>query len=353
MQRPELLLRQSVWMTETENSAVVLSSRIRLARNLENVPFPHALAPKDASLLEQELAQVLMKAEVNEEKLTYLSLNKLSSIEQQVLLEKHLISPALVNSPISSGVALTADHSVAVMINEEDHLRIQVLLPGNALRATYDLANELDDDLEKQLDFAYREAQGYLTSCPTNVGTGLRASVMVHLPALVMTNQVQQVLGALTHLGLTVRGLYGEGSQAYGHIFQISNQITLGKSEEDIFAHLEAVTHQVVEHELQAREALLKQARLILEDKVWRAYGTLQNARLLTSEDAMHLLSHSRLGADMGILPRPKQTFTNLLVDTLPGCLQFNFDQELDAAERDERRAHYIRAAFQESPSDI
>lgn len=350
MQRTELLLRQSAWMKEKLDSPVVLSSRIRLARNLDKAPFPHALPQAEAKQIEHKLAQVLREVQIGKQTLTYLSLSQLSDIEQQVLIEKHLVSPALINSDIAAGVALAEDHSLAVMVNEEDHLRLQVLLPGNSLRETYHLANELDDALEQELDFAYREAQGYLTSCPTNVGTGLRASVMVHLPALTMTNQVQQVLGALTHLGLAIRGLYGEGSQAFGHIFQISNQITLGKSEEDIFTHLEAVTCQVVEHELKAREALCQQARLMLEDKVWRARGTLQNARLLTSEDAMHLLSQSRLGEDMGILPKSKRTFANLLVNSLPGCLQYILDQELEAGERDERRAQYIRTVFQDSP---
>lgn len=345
MKRKELFLRHSLWMQENPQSPVVLSSRIRLARNLENIPFPQGLSLEASQELENKLSETLHCAEFAEDKLDYFSLADLTTIEQHVLIEKHLISPGFVASRGARGVALTKDHKVSVMVNEEDHLRLQVILPGNQLRETFQLANNVDDELEKYLDFAYREAQGYLTACPTNVGTGMRASVMVHLPALVMGQQVQRILGALTHLGLAVRGLYGEGSQAYGHLFQVSNQITLGKSEEDIITHLEAVTGQIVEHEVQAREKLLRDARLALEDKVWRARGTLQNARLLTSEEAMELLSLDRLGIDLGILPKHKASFTTLLVDTLPASLQYVLDQELDPGQRDEQRAKFIRQA--------
>ncbi|MHB1654447.1 MAG: protein arginine kinase [Desulfitobacteriaceae bacterium] len=346
MERKELLLIHSAWMEEMESSTVVLSSRIRLARNLENIPFPHVLSQDEAKTTEEIIIGAIESITVEQEKVTYLSLASLTPIERQVLIEKHLISPALVNNPRARGVALADDHRIAIMVNEEDHLRIQVLLPGNQLTETYRLAGEVDDALERQLDFAYREAQGYLTACPTNVGSGLRASVMVHLPALTMTNRIQQVLGALNHLGLAVRGLYGEGSQAFGHIFQVSNQITLGKSEEDILAHLSAVTGQIVEHEIQAREALKQQVPLALEDKVWRARGILQNARLLTAEDTMHLLSNDRLGIDMGILPKVTNTFTTLLVESHPGCLQYILDQELDPSQRDTERARLIREAL-------
>jgi len=348
MMRKELLLQHSAWMTETD-SPVVISSRVRLARNLEDFPFPHVLNQEGAGQVEQTVSQVLTDLRVNEEPLLYISLTDLNSVEHQVLVEKHLISPSLGGSSGARGVALAHDHRYAVMVNEEDHLRIQVLLPGNQLLETHRLATALDDALEAKLDFAYRESQGYLTACPTNVGTGLRASVMVHLPGLVITKQVQRVLGALTRLGLAVRGLYGEGSQAFGHMFQVSNQITLGKSEEDILTHLEAVTGQIVEHELKARDLLQQQMPMFLEDKVWRARGTLQNARLLSSEDAIHLLSHDRLGSDMGLLPKIKDGFSTLIVDTRSGCLQYILDRELDPKQRDEERARLIRDAMREA----
>ncbi|AFQ42274.1 protein arginine kinase [Desulfosporosinus meridiei] len=342
MIRKELLLQHSAWMSETD-SPVVISSRVRLARNLEDFPFPHGLNSEGAAQVEKTVAKVLTDNEGNNVDLIYIPLTELNTIEQQVLIEKHLISPSLGGATGARGVALAPDHRYAVMVNEEDHLRIQVLLPGNQLLESHRLATGLDDLLEAKLDFAYRESQGYLTSCPTNVGTGLRASVMVHLPGLVITKQVQQVLGAVTRLGLAVRGLYGEGSQAFGHIYQISNQITLGKSEEDILSHLDAVTGQIVEHELQARDLLRRQTPMLLEDKVWRARGTLQNARLLSSEDAMHLLSHDRLGTDMGLLPKTKDCFATLIVDTRPGCLQYILDRELDPGLRDQERARLVR----------
>ncbi|MDP4159385.1 MAG: protein arginine kinase [Bacillota bacterium] len=342
MMSKELLLKHSAWMTETD-SPVVISSRVRLARNLEDFPFPHVLNSEGAAQVEQKVSQVLLNIQIEGEQLEYISLTDLNNIEHQVLIEKHLISPSLGGSKGARGVALANDHRYAVMVNEEDHIRVQVLLPGNQLLETHRLATELDDALEAKLDFAYRESQGYLTACPTNVGTGLRASVMVHLPGLVMMKQVQQVLGALAQLGLAVRGLYGEGSQAFGHIFQVSNQITLGKSEEDILTHLEAVTGQIIEHELQARELLRRQIPMQLEDKVWRARGTLQNARIISSEDAMHLLSHDRLGTDMGLLPKIKDGFASLIVDTRPGCLQYILDRELNTSQRDVERAKMIR----------
>ena len=337
----ELLLQNSAWMVETD-SPVVISSRVRLARNLEEFPFPQVLEAEGARQVEETISEALGQAKAGGDSLDYISLNSLSSIEHQVLIEKHLISPNLGGHP-ASGVALAPDHKYAVMVNEEDHLRIQVLLPGRQLSEALRLASELDDALEEKLDLAYRENYGYLTACPTNVGTGLRASVMVHLPGLVMTKQVQQVLGGLTNLGLAIRGLYGEGSQAYGHIFQVSNQITLGKSEEDILAYLEAVTGQILDHELKARQYLRRQKPVYLEDKVWRARGTLQNARLLTSEDAMQLLSLDRLGTDLGLLPKNKDSFATLLVDTRPGCLQYLLERELDPGQRDEERARFIR----------
>jgi protein arginine kinase len=348
MKRKNLLLQNSEWMKENSQSPVVLSSRIRLARNMENIPFPQGLSLDASQELERQVSDTLRSIDIEGEgkKLEYYPLTELTIIEQYVLIEKHLISPSLVTSRGARGVALSQDHRISVMVNEEDHLRLQTLLPGNQLRKTYQLTNDLDDELEKHLDFAYREARGYLTACPTNVGTGMRASVMVHLPALVMTNQVQQILGALTHLGLTVRGLYGEGSQAFGHLFQVSNQITLGKSEEDIITHLEAVTGQIVEHELKAREVLLSDAKLAVEDKVWRARGTLEKARLLASEETMQLLSFDRLGTDLGILPSHEESFAKLLVNTLPASLQYILNQELDPGQRDEQRANFIRKAF-------
>lgn len=348
MERKEHFLQHSEWMKENPKTPVVLSSRIRLARNLEGIPFPMSLTQEGSQDVEEKVASYLRGISIENEKLKYYGLMDLSSIEQYVLIEKHLISPALVESRGSRGVAINEDHRISVMVNEEDHLRIQVLLSGNQLREAYSLASIMDDQLEENLDIAYREAIGYLTACPTNVGTGMRASVMVHIPALVMVNRAQQMLGALNHLGLAVRGLYGEGSQAFGHIYQVSNQITLGKSEEDTITHLEAVTRQIIEQEVHAREGLMENARINLEDKVWRARGTLENARLLSSEDALQCLSLDRLGVDLGILPPHKQSFSTLMVETLPASLQYILDKELLPEQRDGERANLVRKAMSE-----
>lgn len=348
MERKEHFLQHSEWMKARPDTPVVLSCRIRLARNLEGVPFPMGLSQEASQQIEQKVSSVLEAIAIDTDRLTYYSLKDLPPIEQYVLLEKHLISPALVNARGARGVAINSNHRVSVMVNEEDHLRIQILLSGDQLKEAYLLANTMDDELEQHLDIAYREAQGFLTACPTNVGTGMRASVMVHIPALVMTNRIQQLLGALNHLGLAVRGLYGEGSQAFGHIYQVSNQITLGKSEEDTITHLEAVTRQIIEQEVHAREGLAREARLTLEDKVWRARGTLENARLLSSEDALQCLSLDRLGIDMGILPPHQQSFSTLLVETLPASLQYVLEKELTPEQRDEQRASYVRKAMNE-----
>ncbi len=341
----DLLSKDSYWMKE-EGLPIVLSTRVRMARNIANKAFPHALDEEGAKTVEQTINRSLETFNTAEEKLLYLPLDRLTEVEKKVLVEKHLISPAFTQLSFAKGVAVSENHKISIMINEEDHIRIQVLMPGNNLREALILADRIDDHLEKDIDIAYKEKFGYLTSCPTNVGTGMRVSVMVHLPALVFTNQVQQVLGALAPLGLAVRGLYGEGSRAFGNIFQISNQVTLGKAEEDTLTNLEAVSKQIVEHELQARETLKKEAPLIIEDKVWRARGVLENARLLTSEETFNYLSEDRLGIDMGILPRVPAGFVSLLVNSLHGSLQYKTEKPLDGHFLNYERGNFLRKVY-------
>ncbi|RNC62766.1 MAG: Protein-arginine kinase [Candidatus Dichloromethanomonas elyunquensis] len=346
----ELLFKDSFWMREG-GLPILLSTRVRLARNLAEQPFPHAMNEEEAAKVEKMILDALGNFTLEGERILYLPLTQLSPVEKRVLIEKHLISPAFAEFNLAKGAAVSDSHKVSVMINEEDHLRIQVLLPGSRLREAFHLADVIDDHLEGSLDLAYKDKFGYLTSCPTNVGTGLRVSVMVHLPALVVTNQVQQVLGALAPLGLAVRGLYGEGSRAFGNIFQISNQVTLGKSEEDTLTHMEAVTQQLVEHEMQAREVLKREAPLIIEDKVWRARGILENARLLTSEETFSFLSEDRLGIDMGILPDINSGFVSLLINSLHGSLQYKANRPLDGHFVNLERANFLRKVY--SPSNM
>ncbi|HHV65937.1 MAG TPA: protein arginine kinase [Peptococcaceae bacterium] len=351
MNTKELLSKDSYWM-KNGDVPIVLSTRVRLARNLADSTFPPDMKETEALKVEEKIAAPLREFDLEGERLTYLNLQELSAIEKRVLIEKHLISPAFADLGPGRGVAISDSHKFSIMVNEEDHLRIQVLLPGSSLWEAQKYAGIIDDYLEERLDIAYNKKFGYLTSCPTNVGTGLRISAMVHLPALVMTNQAQKVLGALPPLGLTVRGLYGEGSRASGNIFQISNQITLGKTEEDTIAHLEAVIRQLTEHELKAREVLKSDAPLITQDKVWRARGILEKARLLTAEETFSLLSEDRLGIDMEILPKVKADFVSLLINSLQGCLQYKTKRALDGHYLNFERANYLRQIYASAEND-
>jgi protein arginine kinase len=268
----------------------------------------------------------------------------LTDLEKRVLVEKHLISPMLAEESRYGAVLLSKDESVSIMINEEDHIRIQVLFPGLQLEKAWQLANQIDDWLEKHLTFAFDDQHGYLTSCPTNVGTGIRASVMVHLPALAMTQQLSRLLPAITQVGLAVRGIYGEGSEALGQLYQVSNQVTLGQSEEEILSNLQGVVRQIIEHEHVARRRLQEVSPIQLEDRVHRSYGILSHSRIIDSKEAMKRLSDVRLGIDLGLIHGVSANVMNeLMVMTQPGFLQQYAGQHLNAEQRDIRRARLIR----------
>jgi len=323
---------------------IVLSSRIRLARNLRDFPFPHHAGEKKLEEVIALVEKALEKPAPDKSRLRLVRLDAMDQLDRMVLLEKHLISPNLVKNPAHRGVVLRDDESVAIMINEEDHLRIQTMLSGLQLDKAWELADKYDDYLEGTLDYAFDENRGYLTACPTNVGTGLRVSVMVHLPALGMVDQVKKVLVALTHVGLNVRGVYGEGTESIGNLYQISNQVTLGHSEEDLVGKVVSLTRQVVEQEETARQALLNESRMQLENKVYRAYGLLTQSRLLTSNEAMHLLSDLLLGVETGLVPavRP-QAVKELFLLIRVAILQQLIGRELQPEERDYYRAMVIR----------
>jgi protein arginine kinase len=230
------------------------------------------------------------------------------------------------------------------MVNEEDHIRIQAILPGFQVDEALRLASATDDALEETLDYAFDEDLGYLSACPTNVGTGLRSSAMLHLPALAAVNMLGQVLASVSKVGLAVRGIYGEGTEAVGNLFQVSNQVTMGRSESEIAAHLKAVTRQIVDSERNARSAIMSDARSQLEDRVYRSYGTLTNARMISSEEALKLTSDVRLGVDLGLIPDlPPALLTALSVDIMPAHVQRFVGRELNAWERDVSRATLIR----------
>ncbi|WP_164218687.1 protein arginine kinase [Virgibacillus sp. YIM 98842] len=340
----------SPWMQEEgPDSDIVLSSRIRLARNFANVPYP-ILA--DADKLEEIRDFFKTNYEnqsfQNYEDFAFIAIKDLSSIEKRVLVEKHLISPHLVKNAETSAVLISENEQVSVMINEEDHIRIQLYFPGFQLAEGLEKVFEFDDWLEEKINYAFDESRGYLTSCPTNVGTGMRASVMMHLPALAMTKQINRMIPAINQLGLVVRGIYGEGSEAQGNIFQISNQITLGKSEHDIVDDLESVVRQLITHERNARSRIQEQSGTKLEDRIYRSYGVLENARIIESKEAAQCLSNVRLGIDLGLIKKVSRNILNeLMILTQPGFLQHYQKQSLTANQRDILRATLIRERLQ------
>lgn len=330
---------------EGPDNDIVLSSRIRLARNFANVPFPTVADQKDL-----EKVCIFFKKEYNDKefddygKFEFVSMNDLTDIERKVLVEKHLISPQLANGAPEAGVLISENEQVSVMINEEDHIRIQLYFQGFQLEKALNKAFKFDDWLEEKVDYAFDETKGYLTSCPTNVGTGMRASVMMHLPALVFTKQISLMLPIINQLGFVVRGTYGEGSEALGNIFQISNQITLGKSEEDIVDDLRSIVVQLVKHERKAREHLLESLTIRLENQIFRSYGILEHSRIIESKEAATCLSNVRLGIDLGIIKdTSKNILHELMILTQPGFLQHYANKVLTINERDALRASLIR----------
>jgi len=338
----------SSWMEGTGPDAdIVISSRVRVARNLSGFSFPYLLSEEKAEQVLHAVQLAIISKEVKNAvgNLELVRLNELQPIERQILVEKHLISPDLLEKKLNMrAVVLRDDEAISIMVNEEDHLRMQCLMPGLKLREAWRLIDKLDDAMESTLDFAFSERLGYLTACPTNVGTGLRASVMVHLPGLVLTNQIYNVLTAISKLGITVRGLYGEGTESKGNLFQVSNQITLGQTENEIVENLISITKKLLAQERSARQALLNERREFIEDKVCRAYGTLLQARIISSEEAMRLLSDVRLGVDMGIIKKvPSRVINELLVLIRPAYLIKISGREMTPYERDVKRAELIR----------
>ena len=335
---------RAIWMAgDGPDSDVVVSSRVRLARNLRGMPFPQqANEEQMASVFAQIRAAVEATPSIGPTEI--LPLQELLPMERQLVVEEHLTSPQHVQNVENRAIVLNRDKSVSVMVNEDDHLRIQTILPGFQTDEALRLASATDDAVEETVDYAFDETLGYLCACPTNVGTGLRASVMVHLPALAMVGMVGQVLGAVSKVGVAVRGAYGEGTEAVGNMFQISNQVTMGRAEDEIVAHLKAVCGQLADSERNARNAIVSDAKNQLEDRVWRSYGLLTNARIVSSDEAVRLISDVKLGSDLGIIPGLDPSFfTVLSVDIMPAHVQKFVGKELAAWERDMYRATLIR----------
>ncbi|CAM4472056.1 MAG: protein arginine kinase [Paenibacillus macerans] len=336
----------SEWMRrEGKQSDIVISSRVRIARNLQHQPFPMLATNQQSEEVLKQLQTVLSDERLKSYgKLHPVLLADLDELDKRVLVEKHLISPNLANESRSGAVFISEDESLSIMVNEEDHLRIQCLYPGFQVQEAWEKATAIDDIFEAHVDYAFDDRRGYLTSCPTNVGTGLRASVMMHLPALVLTQQISRILSAVSQVGLTVRGIYGEGSEATGNLFQISNQITLGQSEAEIIENLYGVVLQIIQHEKTAREKLIGESRLRMVDRVMRSYGILSHAAIIDSKEAAQRLSDVRLGVDLGLIDSvPTEVLNELNVLTQPGFLQKKFSGSMSPGERDMYRAKLIR----------
>jgi protein arginine kinase len=341
--------------TESDTPAgngIVMSSRVRLARNLNNKPFPGWLKKAQR----EELLHILHPA------MRHLPGMKLAAIDQtmetfnplekQMLVEQHLISREHAAKNSGSGLVVSESRCLSIMINEEDHLRLQSIYPGFQLETAWETIDKIDTELEAELEFAFSPTLGYLTACPTNVGTGMRASAMLHLPGLVLSEQINQVIKSVNQIGLAVRGLYGEGTEALGNLFQISNQMTLGESERQILDRLTKVINHLIEHEVNARQKLLQEKGRMVADQLGRAYGVMQHSYSISSKEALNLLSLLILGVDLGILPNSlREKIDELFVLTQPAHLQKAADRKLNAEERDAFRSDLLRDKLKSIPA--
>jgi protein arginine kinase len=333
------------YIDQGPDSDVILTSRVRLARNLDNFPFPHRMSSQQAHQAADEIVKAFYHGD-SERKRNYLTidLDTLSEEDLQALAEKRLISSDLAQKGHNRRVIISRDESVSIMINEEDHIRIQSMQPGLNLEAAYAAAAAAALILEGSLSMAFSENYGFLTACPTNTGTGMRASVMAHLPGLAMSGKFKDVAESLSKMSFAVRGIYGEHSKSEGHLVQISNQLTLGISEEDLINDLKRMLQQLIEQERKLRREILRQQPVVVEDKIMRAYGVLRNARLLTSEEAATLLSDIRLGLALGLLPQISESELNRIQSMIgPASIQKAQGKPLAPEERDSTRAAMIR----------
>ncbi len=345
MERIEFGSLGGAWLSgEGAEGDIVVSSRVRLARNLRQIPFLPQASPREKSEAADLIRSRVMGTAFREAG-WYVEMEALDEVDQAYLIERHLISRELANGEGKRGVAFDRQEVASVMVNEEDHLRMQAILPGFDLDGAWRAMETLDRLLEGELDFAFSPQFGYLTACPTNVGTGMRASAMLHLPALVMTKQIEKVFQAVSKINLAVRGAYGEGTQASGDFYQISNQVSLGLSEATILENLKRVVPQILKFERSVREHLLTENRTALEDKVFRAFGLLTQARSITTEEAVRLLSALRLGVNSALLPGLRMERVNeLFILAQPGHLQKMEAKVLEPKDRDVVRAKFIRS---------
>jgi protein arginine kinase len=340
----ELAARSGEWLRGSgPESDIVISSRVRLARNMSDYPFIRRCSDQDRITIESVLRDRLLKIQEFQD-VSYLRVDELASMDRQFLVERQLISRELAEGDGPRAVIVDTEEKFSLMVNEEDHLRMQVMSSGLDLQSVWKQINDIDDLIERRITYAYHDRLGYLTACPTNVGTGMRVSVMLHLPALVITRQIDKVFRSLQKISLAVRGLYGEGSQAMGDFYQISNQITLGRGEEELINQVAEVVPVMIEYERRAREFLIKESQKDLHDRVSRAFGILCTAQTISSEETMMLLSSVRMGVNLGLIEDVEiPTINQLFIHTQPAHLQKIRGMELDTANRNVERANYLQ----------
>lgn len=349
----DLIERPARWLDGSGGEGeIVLSTRVRIARNLGKRRFTHHAPAEELSRI---LSVTRSAASATESFSTgeFFDMGELSTLDRQFLAERHLVSREFLFNSSHRGLVVGAQERISLMINEEDHLRIQAFSSGLAVQEAFQLADRLDDELSSQLEFAFSERFGYLTACPTNVGTGIRASVLIHLPGLVHTKEIHKLLDSLRQLQHSIRGLYGEGSEVMGNFFQLSNSGALGTSENTILENLRGLVVRLAGGERKAREMLLGKARSLLEDKVWRAYGLLRYSRSVSSKEALSLISAVRLGVGIGLIKNLSiKTLNELLIYIQPAHLQLLEGRSMEPQERDEARADFIRGTLSESIGD-
>ena len=338
---------------EGPQGKIVLSSRVRFARNIRGFAFPGWAKKAERQKALEALQPVVVGLPEMAECFSD-SMDNIPALDKQMLVERHLVSREHAARNVGSGVVINGSESISVMINEEDHMRMQAIKPGLQLKNVFKMIDVVDSELEQQVDYAFSPRLGYLTACPTNVGTGMRASAMVHLPGMVLSDQVNQIVQAVNKLGLAVRGLYGEGTEALGNVFQVSNQTTLGEKEAEVIERLHKVMIQIIEHEENARLSLWEKKPKLLCDQVGRSYGVLTNAHTISSKEALNLLSLMRLGVDMGMFPATVQNIVDqLFIESQPAHVQKAVERKLTAEERDLSRAELIRAKLRDIPKPV
>ena len=337
----DMVKRHGGWLESGVDEGPVISSRIRLARNIEEYSFPGWENDEGKQAIWKKCSDFFQSSDTH---FIRWNMAETAELDREILFERHLISQELAAKDEGCGVFVSPDECMSIMVNEEDHIRVQSLHPGLNLRAAWRAADIIDDELEAVLTYAFSPKLGYLTSCPSNVGTGMRASVMLHLPGLVLMEEMEPVINGISKIGLAVRGMWGEGTEAAGNMFQVSNQITLGRREDEIIAHLEQIVIELIEHESNARIRLMNDRAMVVEDHVARAFGILSSALMITSGEALNLLSTLRIGLDLGLLDEPSRRQIDMLfISIQPAHLQKLENKELAPNDRDVVRAEMLR----------